>query len=375
MIKNVSAIILTIITVLCFSSFFSFNNPSTDSILDHIELPDGFSISYFAEEVTEARSIVVADNGWVFVSTRRHGSVYALKDSNGDGVADQKVTLIEDWNQPNGIAISGEDLYVAEIHQIHKFPGLVKDPTESIDPVIIYDDLPKNKHHGWRFINIGPDNKLYTAIGAPCNICNREEDYFATISRMNLDGSEFEVVQKGIRNSVGFDWDPQTGYLWFTDNNRDWLGDEFPACELNVATRDGQHFGYPFCHQGDLPDPKYGKLRSCDEFIPPAQNLVAHSAPLGICFLKNADVGKKYTNKLLIAEHGSWNRSSLVGYRITMVDIQKGQATNYTEFATGWLQGREKLGRPVDITTYTDGSLLVTDDFNNAVYNIRYDKE
>lgn len=375
MIKNISEIALAITGVLCFSIFFSFNSDDSDSVLDQIELPEGFSISYFAEDITEARSIVVADNGWVFVSTRQHGSVYALKDSNGDGTADQKVTLVEDWNQPNGIVISGDDLYVAEIHQIHKFEGLVKDPTQSVDPIVIYDDLPTNEHHGWRFINIGPDNKLYTAIGAPCNICNREEDYFASISRMNLDGSEFEVVQKGIRNSVGFDWDPQTGYLWFTDNNRDWLGDELPACELNVATRDGQHFGYPFCHQGDLPDPKFGKLRSCDEFVPPAQNLVAHSAPLGICFLQNADVPERYTNKLLMAEHGSWNRSTLVGYRITMVDIEGDEATNYTEFATGWLQGEKKLGRPVDITTYTDGSLLVTDDYNNAVYNIRYEKE
>jgi glucose/arabinose dehydrogenase len=189
---------------------------------------------------------------------------------------------------------------------------------------------------------------------------------------MDLDGSNFEVVQHGIRNSVGFDWDPETGYLWFTDNNRDWLGDDLPACELNVATKDGQHFGYPFCHQGDLPDPKFGKMRSCDEFLKPAQNLVAHSAPLGISFLNDAEVPTPFKKRLLIAEHGSWNRTTPVGYRITMVDIEGDRATNYSVFADGWLDGHDKYGRPVDIATYIDGSILVSDDFNNAVYRIEY---
>lgn len=342
------------------------------SVLDRIQLPEGFEISYFAEEVKEARSLAVADNGWVFVSTRRHGSLYALKDTTADGKADVKITLAEDWNQPNGIVIHGDDLYVAEIHQIHKFANLVSDPRKNIRPELIYTDLPEEKHHGWRYINIGPDNKLYTAIGAPCNICLRDEAHFASISRMNLDGTNFEVVQHGIRNSVGFDWDPKTGYLWFTDNNRDWLGDDLPACELNVATKDGLHFGYPFCHQGDLPDPKFGKQRSCDEFQKPAQNLVAHSAPLGVSFLHQAKVPSSFKNKLLIAEHGSWNRTIPVGYRITMVDIEGDQARNYTVFAEGWLDGHDKYGRPVDIATYTDGSLLVSDDFHNVVYRISY---
>ncbi len=341
-------------------------------VLDRIQLAEGFVISYFAEEVKEARSIVVADNGWVFVSTRKHGSVYALKDTSGNGRADLKITLAKNWNQPNGIAISGNDLYVAEIHQIHKFANLVSDPGQDVRSEVIYADLPKHKHHGWRYINIGPDGKLYTAIGAPCNICLREEPHFASISRMSLDGSNFEVVQHGIRNSVGFDWDPKSGYLWFTDNNRDWLGDDLPACELNVATEDGQHFGYPYCHQGDLPDPKYGKMRSCDEFVIPAQNLVAHSAPLGISFLNDAEVPPSFKNRLLIAEHGSWNRTTPVGYRITMVDIEEDRATNYSVFAEGWLDGDDKYGRPVDVATYIDGSILVTDDFHNAVYRIDY---
>ncbi len=368
--RNFVRTLCILICVLFFGN--SINALSDPPVLDRIQLPEGFAISYFAEEVKEARSIVVADNGWVFVSTRRHGSVYALKDTSGNGKADLKITLAKDWNQPNGIAISGNDLYVAEIHQIHKFANLVSDPTQDNRPEVIYADLPELKHHGWRYINIGPDQKLYTAIGAPCNICLREEPYFASISRMSLDGSDFEVVQRGIRNSVGFDWDPKTGYLWFTDNNRDWLGDDLPACELNVAIKDGQHFGYPYCHQGDLPDPKYGKMRSCDEFVIPAQNLVAHSAPLGLSFLHDAKVPPSFKNRLLIAEHGSWNRTTPVGYRITMVDIEEDRATNYSVFAEGWLDGEDKYGRPVDIATYIDGSVLVTDDFNNAVYRIDY---
>jgi glucose/arabinose dehydrogenase len=340
--------------------------------LDRINVPEGFEISYFATDVKEARSLAVAENGWVFVSTRRHGSVYALKDNDGDGKADVKITLVEDWNQPNGIVIHGNDLYVAEIHRIHKFSGIVEHPDKSISSRVIYDDLPEHKHHGWRYINIGPDEKLYTAIGAPCNICLREEPHFASISRMNLDGSEFEVVQHGIRNSVGFDWHPETNHLWFTDNNRDWLGDDLPACELNVAIKDGEHFGYPFCHQGDLPDPKFGKMRSCDEFKKPAQNLVAHSAPLGLCFLGGVNVPPSFKKRLLIAEHGSWNRTTPVGYRIAMVDIQKDKASNYQVFADGWLHGSDKYGRPVDICAYTDGGLLVSDDFNNAIYKIDY---
>jgi len=341
-------------------------------VLERIQLPEGFEISYFAADVKEARSIVVAENGWVFISTRKHGSLYALKDTTGDFRADVKITLAEDWNQPNGIAIHDNDLYVAEIHQIHKFPNLVDDPTRAVEPQVIYAELPEYTHHGWRYINIGPDDKLYTAIGVPCNICLPEEDRLASISRLNLDGTDFEVVHQGIRNSVGFDWDPETGYLWFTENNRDWMGDDLPACELNVATEDGQHYGYPYCHQGDLPDPKYGKFRSCDEFTPPAQNLVAHSAPLGLSFLNQAEVPAEYKSKLLIAEHGSWNRTIPVGYRITMVDIEGDQATNYSVFAEGWLNGHNKYGRPVDITPYIDGSLLVTDDFNHAVYRIKY---
>lgn len=360
---------ITVAIIFCSSNIIALTEPP---VLDRIQLPEGFVISYFAEDVKEARSLAVADNGWVFVSTRRHGSLYALKDTSGNGSADLKVTLAEGWNQPNGIVIDGNDLYVAEIHRIHKFTNLVSDPTRQITPEVIYADLPENEHHGWRYINIGPDGKLYTAIGAPCNICLREEPHFASISRMDLDGSNFEVVQHGIRNSVGFDWDPETGYLWFTDNNRDWLGDDLPACELNVATKDGQHFGYPFCHQGDLPDPKFGKMRSCDEFVKPAQNLVAHSAPLGISFLNDAEVPTPFKKRLLIAEHGSWNRTTPVGYRITMVDIEGDRATNYSVFADGWLDGHDKYGRPVDIATYIDGSILVSDDFNNAVYRIEY---
>lgn len=343
--------------------------------LDYIQLPAGFEIEYFARDIENARSLVVAENGTVFVGSRQAGKVYALKDLDGDHRSDTLIVLQEGWNQPNGISIKGDDLYVAEIGKVWKFPGMVKNASPDIEPELIYDGLPTEEHHGWRYIKFGPDGKLYIAIGAPCNICLEKEDYFASISRIDDDGSNFEVVHRGIRNSVGFDWDKETGYLWFTDNGADWMGDNKPADELNVATEEGNHYGYPFCHAGEVPDPEFGEMRDCEEFVPPAIKLGPHVAALGVTFLHDANVPEHFKNKLLIAEHGSWNRSVPIGYRVRMVDIMKNQAANYEDFAAGWLDGAVKRGRPVDVEIYTDGSILVSDDHGDAVYRIYYTGE
>ena len=243
----------------------------------------------------------------------------------------------------------------------------------------MYDNLPTDTHHGWKYLAFGPDGFLYFQVSAPCNICNKEEEdeRFASILRLNPDGGEPEIYAHGIRNSVGMDWHPQTDELWFTDNGRDWLGDDLPPCELNRAPRRGMHFGYPFCHGSDIADKDYGHLRSCDELEPPVQNLDAHVAPLGMLFYTGNMFPAAYKNQVFICEHGSWNRSAKSGYRLTLVRLDEtGKSTSYEPFATGFLSEKEKvLGRPVDLLQLTDGSLLISDDFANAVYRLSYKEQ
>ena len=347
--------------------------PVHPELIEFVNLPEDFRIHSFAEAVEGARSVVVSDSGWVFVGTRAAGKVYALKDLDGDLQSDTMITLVEGLQQPNGVALYHDDLYIAEISKVWRIPDIAHKIPEQWNVELVYDALPTETHHGWRYIKFGPDEKLYIAIGAPCNVCLESDERFATICRMNPDGSEFEVVHSGIRNSVGFDWHPESCYLWFTDNGRDWLGDDLPACELNVARNDQQHYGFPFCHQGDLPDPDFGSQADCDQFSPPALKLGPHVAPLGLTFLYKAQVPTSYKDKVLIAEHGSWNRSTPIGYRLSMTSVDSTEAGTYEIFADGWLDGTDKKGRPVDLELYTDGSILLTDDFAHRVYRIYYE--
>lgn len=340
-----------------------------------INLPDGFEIDFYALDVTNARSMDLSPNGTLFVGTRSAGNVYALQDTDGDHKVDKKYTLLEEGNMPNGVAFKDGDLYIAEVDRILKISDVESKLSDPGIPEVIYDQYPSEKHHGWKFIDFGPDGKLYVPVGAPCNICNSEEDIFNSITRLNPDGTEMEVVQRGVRNTVGFTWHPETNHLWFTDNGRDMMGDDIPACELNVATADGQHFGYPFCHQGDLPDPEFGNLRPCSDFKAPTQNLGAHTAPLGIEFYTGEQFPEQYKNVALMAEHGSWNRSKKQGYRISMVGLDDNfNSTGYDFFATGWLDEEtdEAWGRPVDIEFMPDGSMLISDDFADVIYRVTY---
>ena len=209
-------------------------------------------------------------------------------------------------------------------------------------------------------------------VGAPCNICEPDPDRYANIMRMNRDGSGLEVYARGLRNSVGFDWDPRTAELWFTSNGRDWLGDDSPPDTLNHAPGPGLHFGYPYCHGGTLPDPEFGTKRTCSAFRPPAQNLGPHVAALGMRFYTGTQFPAAYRNRIFIAEHGSWNRSRKIGYRVTMVTLDGNKAVRYEPFAEGWLQGESAWGRPADVLVAPDGSLLVSDDHAGAIYRIRY---
>ena len=343
--------------------------------LHKINLPDGFEIDFYAQDVTNARSMDLSPNGTLFVGTRSAGNVYALQDTDGDHKVDKKYTLLEEGNMPNGVAFKDGDLYIAEVDRILKISDVESKLSDPGVPEVIYDQYPTEKHHGWKFIDFGPDGKLYVPVGAPCNICNSEEDIFNSITRLNPDGTEMEVVQRGVRNTVGFTWHPETNHLWFTDNGRDMMGDDIPACELNVATADGQHFGYPFCHQGDLPDPEFGNLRPCSDFKAPTQNLGAHTAPLGIEFYTGEQFPEQYKNVALMAEHGSWNRSKKQGYRISMVGLDDNfNSTGYDFFATGWLDEEtdEAWGRPVDIEFMPDGSMLISDDFADVIYRVTY---
>ncbi|MBK6619478.1 MAG: sorbosone dehydrogenase family protein [Saprospirales bacterium] len=343
--------------------------------IEKIVLPEGFSIHIYAEGLTNARSMALSPGGTLFVGTRSEDKVYALRDTNGDFRADERYVIASGLNSPNGVAFRDGDLYVAEISRILKYEDIESRLADPPAPVVVFDQYPTEGHHGWKYIAFGPDGMLYVPVGAPCNICESKEPVYASITRLNSDGTGMEVVQHGIRNTVGFTWHPETGELWFTDNGRDWMGDDMPACELNHAPRDGMHFGYPYCHQGDLPDPDFGKDRPCEEFTPPVQNLGPHVAPLGMEFYSGTQFPAKYRNQVFIAEHGSWNRSTKIGYQVAMVTLEGNKALSYEPFAEGWLDksSDEVWGRPVDIELMPDGSMLVSDDFAGAVYRIWYE--
>lgn len=274
---------------------------------------------------------------------------------------------------PNGVAFRQGSLYVAEVDKIWRYDNIEKLLTSPNKPVLITDQYPDKSHHGWKFISFGPDGKLYVPVGAPCNICESSDEIFGTITRINPDGSGRQIVARGVRNTVGFTWSPTDQALWFTDNGGDNLGDDLPACEVNRAPQAGLHFGYPYCHQGDYPDPGLGKKQPCSSFIPPARKLGAHVAPLGIEFYTGTQFPQVYHGQLFVAEHGSWNRSKKIGYRVSVLKVNdKQQVTSYEPFATGWLQGERDWGRPVDIEWLPDGSMLLSDDEADVIYRIYY---
>lgn len=343
--------------------------------LDSIKLPPGFHIEVYAAEVENARSMDLSPNGTLFVGTRTKGNLYAITTREGALKADKVWLLGEDMNKPNGVAFRDGALYVAEVNRILKYPDIeshLKDPPA---PVVIYDKYPTEDHHGWKFINFGPDGKLYVPVGAPCNICDEENPIYASITRINPDGTGLEIVQRGIRNTVGFTWHPVTGELWFTDNGRDMLGDDIPACELNHAPQDSMHFGFPYCHQGDLADPEFGDKHPCSDFTPPAKKLGPHVAPLGIEFYTGTQFPEAYRNQIFIAEHGSWNRTKKTGYRVMMLTLDGNKVVSYEPFAEGWLneENDKTWGRPVDLELLPDGSMLVSDDYADVIYRIYYE--
>ncbi|HOB74291.1 MAG TPA: sorbosone dehydrogenase family protein [Phycisphaerae bacterium] len=341
--------------------------------LSRIRLPEGFRIEIYSRRLDGARSMTFGKEGTLFVGTRKEGKVYAVVDRDRDGVGDVVYTLATGLNEPNGVAFKDGHLYVQEISRLLRFDNIEKHLDAPPRPKVISRDFPSDAHHGWKFIAFGPDGLLYVPVGAPCNICVRRERIYATITRLDPDkGGQPEIFAEGIRNTVGFDWHPKTRELWFTENGRDWLGDDLPPDELNHAPRPGMHFGYPACYGKGNPDPEFGRGKDCSQFTPPVLELPAHVAALGMRFYTGKMFPKEFQNQIFIAEHGSWNRTVPVGYRVTLVRLEGNRAVRYEPFATGWLQGREAWGRPVDVQVAPDGSLLVSDDKAGVIYRISY---
>ncbi|HLO57029.1 MAG TPA: PQQ-dependent sugar dehydrogenase [Saprospiraceae bacterium] len=383
-VKILLVILAVIVIILLVARYkFSVNPPlgllvkpnNTNLPIEKLKLPEGFVISIFADSVVNARSLSYSPSGTLFVSTRSEGNVYALKDTDGDYIADKRYTILKGGNMPNGVAFKDGDLYIAEVNRILKISDIESKLDNPDTPEIVYDKYPTDKHHGWKYIAFGPDGKLYVPVGAPCNVCESKEKVYASMTRMNLDGSDMEVVHSGIRNSVGFDWHPVTKKLYFTDNGRDMMGDDIPECELNYASSENMHFGFPYCHQGDTPDPEFGKTRKCDEFTPPVAKLGPHTAPLGMTFYTGNQFPEIYHNQKFIARHGSWNRSKKSGYDIVLATLNaNGTVLDTKPFITGWLdEGTDDVwGRPVDMEILPDGSMLISDDYADVVYRVYY---
>lgn len=338
--------------------------------LERIKLPPGFVIELVAR-VPNARAMALGDGNVLYVASMREGRIHALE-LDKDYRAGKLHVIAKGLSLPIGVAYRDGSLYVSAVNRILRYDAIGKNLASPPEPVVLRDNLPKERHHGGRFIGFGPDGWLYIAVGAPCNVCDADPDWYSTILRMQPDGSQLQTYARGIRNTVGFDWHPTTRELWFTENGRDLMGNDTPPDELNRAPRPGMHFGFPYCHGADIADPVFGDQRSCSEFTPPVQNLGPHVAALGMRFYTGSRFPAEYRNQIFIAEHGSWNRSRKIGYRITLVRLDGGKAVSYAPFATGWLQGERAWGRPVDVLNLPDGSMLVSDDHAGAIYRISY---
>jgi glucose/arabinose dehydrogenase len=344
---------------------------AADIPVDKIKVPPGFKVELWASGINNARTMTWGDKGTLFVGSRVAGQVYAIVDKGG--TREVKV-IAKGLELPNGTAFKDGTLYVAEISKIWKFEKIEDNLDSPGEPKLVYDTLPKDQPHGWKFLAFGPDGKLYFNIGAPCNIC-MPPDTHANLSRVNPDGTGFEYVAHGVRNSVGFDWHPVSKQLYFTTHARDWLGDDLPSDKFDVVTKKGQHFGYPFCHQGDILDPEFGKGKNCNDYVKPLLKTGPHVAGNGVEFYTGSMFPGEYKNRAFLAQRGSWNRSKKVGFRVMMVTLNaKGGVAKYEPFAEGWLQGDQIWGRPVYTRQMKDGSLLIADDYAGAIYRVSYSK-
>jgi glucose/arabinose dehydrogenase len=344
-----------------------------DLPISKLKLPPGFKISTYATNVRGARSMVLSPKGTLFVGTREEGALYAIPDENNDKKGDSVITIGRGMFHPNGVEFKDGSLYVAEINRVLRYDGIEAKLNKPPQPVVVNSSLPNKTHHGQKYIRFSPDGWLYVPVGAPCNNCESSDERFASILRMKPDGSNLEVYAKGVRNTVGMDFHPTTKELWFTDNGRDYLGDDRPPEELNCAPKKGMHFGFPYCHGGTISDPEFGRKHPCSEFTPPELNMPAHTAALGMRFYTGKMFPPEYNNVALICFHGSWNRSVPDGYRVDAVYFKNGKPIKREPFIYGWLQSSGVWGRPVDVLIMPDGSVLVSDDHSGTIYRVTYE--
>lgn len=365
--------IIALLLLLISSGFLFTQCSAAPPPIEKLKVPPGFKVSVYSDQVPGARQMFLSDQGTLFVGSIVPNCVYALPDRNHDGVPDKVYTIAAGLNHPNGVAIKDGALLVGEVHRFIRYDNIEKSLEKPPEPVLVTDKIPHDEWHGYKYMRIGPDGLLYFGIGAPCNACIRkDDDRYASVMRMKPDGSNMEIFAKGVRNTIGFDWHPQTKELWFTDNGRDYLGDNLPPDELNCAPRKGMNFGFPFRYGNNVSDPEFGIKAPKIEFTPPAMPLGPHVASLGMRFYTGKMFPENYRDSIFIAEHGSWNRNKKIGYRITRVTLKDGKASKYETFMEGFLQGTEPWGRPVDICMMPDGSMLVSDDRLGAIYRITY---
>ena len=335
--------------------------------IDRLRVPEGFAVELLTDALPNARQLQLGDDGTLFAGTRSDGRVWAFRDGKATAIA-------EDLTMPSGIAFRDGNLYIGAVNTIYRLDDIESRLENPPTPTVITASLPEDGHHGWKHLEFGPDGSLWVPVGAPCNICDAADPY-TTILRMDPATGRFDIAARGVRNTVGFDFEPGTDRLWFTDNGRDWLGDDTPSCELNVldTTREAAvHFGYPHIHGSDVIDPEFGSGHAPTSFELPAWEFGAHTAPLGVAFYGAKQFPARYDGALFIAQHGSWNRSEKVGYRVMVAFFEDGDVTRVEPFLTGFLEGERAWGRPVDVLVDADGSLLVSDDQQGAVYRVRW---
>lgn len=335
-----------------------------------LKAPPGFKVELWASGIPNARSMARGDKGTIFVGNRFIGKVFAVVDK---GSTREVKVIAEGLHRPNGIAFKNGALYVAELSKVNRFDNIENKLDNPPKPVVIYDDLPKDEPHGWKFIAFGPDGRLYVPVGTPCNTCEPPPTH-GQIRSITADGKDAKIVTRGIRNTVGFDWHPVTREMWFTDNGRDWLGENQPNDELNRIAGPQQHFGNPYCLGGDTLDPVLGKGKKCADYTAPELKLGPHVAALGMRFYTGSMFPAEYKNRIFIALHGSWNRTEITGYKIMQVTLQADGKHKYEPFVEGWLEGSKFWGRPADVLVMPDGSLLISDDVAGAIFRVSYSK-
>ncbi len=349
-----------------------FTRAEVEARLKNIKLPPGFKIEIYASGVRSAREMALGDKGTLFAGSFTGGIVSAVVDEGGKKVVK---TILKGLRMPTGLAFRDGALYVADIDKIYKYANAEDNLDHMPAPTVVYDDMPPYTTHGWKYLAFDKNGWLYVAFGPPCNICLPPTST-AQVRHINPANGLAELVAIGIRNSVGGDVDPRTDQYWFTENGRDWLGSDIPSDKLNHIARMGEDFGFPYCHGGDIPDPDLAMGHKCSEFTPPVFKLGAHMAPLGMRFYTGDQFPADYKDSIIIAEHGSWNRHQYQGGRLVRITVDPdGKNAKQEVFASGWIGPNNKyLGRPSDVLVAKDGSLLVADDYNSAIYRISYSK-